>query len=260
LIGSRTAEEVFMKTRLVLGLSLALSCSAAYAVFIDKGDTTVDTSSNLEWLDMNLSRGFTFQEVATMSKFAGWRHATVAETSAVFVQFGIPLTVSAEYHRVNGDLASGPFAYQIAVNLEHWRELFNIPFPVAGNSATFEGMVADVFPNSGNIHPLLSASGSTLGGLYESGAFVGSLPPPASETFYATGQYAVWGDGTVGLGETYRQFVGQYDHFLVRSAGLAVLDPPIIYTPTVTPVPEPETYALMLLGLAAIGARRRRRR
>jgi len=256
-----------MQTRLVLGLSLALSCSAAFAEFVGKGDTTVDTSSNLEWLDLSFSRGLTWQEVTTMPAFAGWRHATAAEAAAVFVQFGIPLATLVTYRRVAGDLSSGPAAFEIASGLLDWQALFNTVHPATGTNI-FTAMIADVFPDSGDIHPVLSAYASTFGGLYESGATVYTVPPVPGgpiELEYAHGQYAVWGDCcTVGIGESNSttQYFGRfYDHFLVRSAGLTALGPPVI-PPShhATPVPEPETYALMLFGLAAIGARRWRRR
>lgn len=73
-----------------LGLTVAFAAPAR-ALLIDQGVTTLDTATNLEWLDLTESTGRSFDDVSGQfggGDFAGWRHANAAEVSALFTSQG----------------------------------------------------------------------------------------------------------------------------------------------------------------------------
>ena len=78
---------------LALGLTVAFAAPAR-ALLIDQGVTTLDTATNLEWLDLTESTSRSFDDVSgqfgTGGDFAGWRHANTAEVSALFTSQGYP--------------------------------------------------------------------------------------------------------------------------------------------------------------------------
>lgn len=74
-----------------LGLTVAFAAPAR-ALLIDQGVTTLDTATNLQWLDLTESTGRSFDDVSGQfgggGDFAGWRHANAAEVSALFTSQG----------------------------------------------------------------------------------------------------------------------------------------------------------------------------
>jgi hypothetical protein len=74
-----------------LGITVAFA-TPARALLIDQGVTTLDTATNLEWLDLTESTGRSFDDVGSHfgggGDFAGWRHANTAEVSALFTSQG----------------------------------------------------------------------------------------------------------------------------------------------------------------------------
>jgi hypothetical protein len=81
----------------VLKVNAAMLCSAlvlssfslqGHASFVDLGTTTVDTSSNLEWLDLTESMGYSFNQVVNDNIFPTWRYATLSELQALYSGFG----------------------------------------------------------------------------------------------------------------------------------------------------------------------------
>lgn len=77
-----------------------LSSGPAHAALLSVGDSvfgsnsvTRDTDSGLEWLDVNRSRNRSFGDVVSEfgpgGEFAGWRHATTAEITALFTGQGL---------------------------------------------------------------------------------------------------------------------------------------------------------------------------
>ena len=74
-----------MRRFLVLLLLLPLS---AIAALIDRGDSTLDTSSGLEWLDATKTAGLSYSQVVAGSGgwlTSGWRYATGAELNTLVV-------------------------------------------------------------------------------------------------------------------------------------------------------------------------------
>jgi hypothetical protein len=81
----------------MLKVNVAMLCSAlvlssfslqGHASFVDLGTTTVDTSSNLEWLDLTESMGYSFNQVVNDNIFPTWRYATLSELQALYSGFG----------------------------------------------------------------------------------------------------------------------------------------------------------------------------
>jgi hypothetical protein len=103
-----------------------------------------------------------------------------------------------------------------------------------------------------------SSTGTLLGAIDGSQNFANSNPGngvagftfavSADEQAYVNGLLATGGSGTrLALESSITDFAGGPESFLIYNLG-------------VTPVPEPETYALMLAGLGAVGFMARRRR
>lgn len=75
----------------LMGFTLSFSANSA---IIDLGSITQDTSTNLDWLDVTLTRSLSYNEVfAEMGvggKYEGWRYATVDELNRLIENFGYP--------------------------------------------------------------------------------------------------------------------------------------------------------------------------
>ncbi|MFT5486679.1 MAG: MYXO-CTERM domain-containing protein [Paracoccaceae bacterium] len=80
-------------TAIAFSLTVAFT-APAHALLLDQGVTTLDTATNLEWLDLTESTNRSFDDLAgqfgTGGDFAGWRHANTAEVSALFTSQGYP--------------------------------------------------------------------------------------------------------------------------------------------------------------------------
>ena len=72
-------------------VTFVLGAGASHAGLMDLGVTTLDTSTGLEWLDIDQSLGFSWQEVELgVGGFLDdeWRHATLSEICGVLVNGG----------------------------------------------------------------------------------------------------------------------------------------------------------------------------
>lgn len=67
---------------------------SANAVLIDQGNTTLSTDTNLEWLDLTLTEGLSYNAAlaSTYVTNDGFRHATRAEVEAMFLEAGFATT------------------------------------------------------------------------------------------------------------------------------------------------------------------------
>lgn len=76
----------------VLVLSIFFSASTHSAI-VDLVDRTLDTSTNLEWLDLSTTRGLSFNTVnemiSTGGSLEGWRYATLGEIEEFWAEFGV---------------------------------------------------------------------------------------------------------------------------------------------------------------------------
>jgi hypothetical protein len=138
------------------------------------------------------------------------------------------------------------------------RIVFNAQEPgnAADNSITLSDLQLTIFSptgtvlfNSGSISPIDFAD--TFTGTGNAG-WVFALDETQAAAAQAAGFSGSFGDNRIGLFASVNNATGGPETFFVASAGGAV-------TP---PIPEPETYALMLAGLGVVGfmtSRRRRR-
>jgi hypothetical protein len=73
---------------------LASMASVANATLVDSGDIMQDTSTGLQWLDLNQTAGLTYNYVAGQlgpgGAYAGFSFATESEVNQLFADAGIP--------------------------------------------------------------------------------------------------------------------------------------------------------------------------
>ena len=76
----------------VMAVWLAISASA-HATLIDNGSYTSDTLTGLDWLDIDETFNYSYEEVSTSfgtgQAFEGWRYATADETRALLDGFNL---------------------------------------------------------------------------------------------------------------------------------------------------------------------------
>ena len=170
---------------------------------------TFDSGSNLEWLDLTLSSGMSWnyvsQQFASSGLFPGFRYATISEVFGLFQSAGIP--------RINSDSVA---------NLKPVDNLLNM---------------------IGTLHPDVTESWSI--------GLTGSKP-----TSYPTLRYTANLETLDyrGIGRAYAPLSTSTTSF----AGASDTGSWLVRTATVSPVPEPETYAMFLTGLGLMGAVARR--
>ena len=82
-----------LKARLSLALVVvvALCATSASAALVDNGATTVDTATNLEWLDLTATLGLSYSDALASSYVTvdGYRAATSLEVAQLFNNAGI---------------------------------------------------------------------------------------------------------------------------------------------------------------------------
>ena len=83
------------KTLALVGLTLSFSTSAAILSLdssYGSGTITRDTTSGLDWLDVTVTRGLSYDQVldemAPGGAYTGWRYATVTDLNQLITNFG----------------------------------------------------------------------------------------------------------------------------------------------------------------------------
>lgn len=214
---------------LTIGLILATNTQAA---LVDHGTYLTDTSSGLEWLDVtesiNMSRNQVTSELATGGKFFGWRYATGAE----FLQLasnatGQSMTNPATYYGLPTNITLDGLIAMLGSTLDaYYLHFYGKTFnDYLGNPAYSQhytiGQLSDEVPNQ---------TGS---------AYFGGYLNDFNRNGYSQDELQAY---FVGFGPDNKAYnVGSY---LVR---------------TTNEIPEPETLALIGLGLGGLFAFRRKK-
>lgn len=210
--GAMTARAILLGLGLALGWTTAPASAAS--ILIDQGFTSLDPNTHLEWLDVALTKGQSYDAVAggyggyTTS---GWRFATTNELFQLFTDAGGSGSYL-EQTITTGNNPTFEAAFQLALMLG------TTYFDSTGDGLSFgaDGFLADSFAAGGGImHSIGGYYGALMTGRVE-----GDLGPLSPKLSSAAADYR--------------------GSFLVRSTAAVT---------AVTPLPP----ALLLFGTALVG-------
>jgi hypothetical protein len=217
-------------SKAIAWLSLLACTVEVQAALIDEGLITVDSSTGLQWLDLTQSNGYSFAQMtgqlAAGGQFAGWRIATAAEVANILTQVGFPVTPYQRFETfstVNGQLVVTP---QLTQQIAAFDSLFGLNVHGLGPAYGFEAEVSDVIPGASTYHPLFYGTGSL-----------------ANTQFASDANSGVTGNGSYVYHEV---TTGYEEHTADANTAFFLVQ-------AIPAVPDPSTYSLMLMGLAAVG-------
>lgn len=211
-----------------------LTAAPARSAIVDAADHSylTDTATNLDWLDVTTTAGMSFNYVSSQlgvgGQFAGWRYATGNEFNTLVSNYsGIAITAG-NYGQVNmePDRIDGLVTLLGNTLDMYMLHTYGVTWDAymgipEGNGVDYTyGMLADSYPGA-----------QYIGIIYD--VDIGS------QVDFAQAYHSGFSQGSVNLA------IGSY---LVRQHHLAA------------PIPEPDTYAMLLAGLGLIGLSRRRLR
>ncbi|HEX5041685.1 MAG TPA: DUF4215 domain-containing protein [Candidatus Polarisedimenticolaceae bacterium] len=165
----------------------------AYAELIDRGNTTFDSATGLEWLDLTFTVNRSFVDVAAQfgpgGEFSGWRHANLTEVDVLFRNAGFAVT-------------DGTCRPEDLVHTTALLGLIGITFSDSRSEGA-QGLVSTLNPGGPGARYVLTTG-------FERPPFV------CANKGYAIGQDAISAGSSPSMGETVaRSFTGS---FLVRVA------------------------------------------
>jgi len=227
LIGNDTMAK--LGGRILLCMSFAALPAMATADLVDRGLVTYDTQSGLEWLDLSETLGLSFNQVSAQfgagGRYAGYRYATTLEAQNLLSDFGLPIVAYTAY---------APNTW--LPNLTRFDALLGLNVRGLGPAYAFGAETGDAL--DGGYRQFLFG--------YDSAISTAMNADPAD--VIGVGDLLVSQSAGVTVGYSTSYADRNLSHFLVRNGA------------PVAAVPEPETFALMLAGLVAVGVISRRRK
>lgn len=196
----------------VAGAVLAIASHGAVADLIDRGNYTSDTSSGLDWLDLNETAGMSVTSALSWNQ--GWSYANETQVSSLLSHFGIQYGFNPGSTLVLNVTSQQARGFMDLLGETYWSRYYGPDFVIAGSLGGFYNSVAGTGGRSTYLCISLGACAN------------GSFVHDTDQSTYTAAN------------------VGQ---FLVRNS-------------LTQPIPEPETYALMLAGLGLLGLMARRRK
>jgi hypothetical protein len=211
-------------------------CTGAYATvslsqFVDHENYSTDTVTGLSWLDLTLTQGQSVSEVSNgVFVNEGWRYATLGEVSGLFERYIAPPSIYSGYTGYNEAVQ---MIRQMGVTTS-WTNSEGVYFVPASGAYGVDGIMTGGYFAYGTVN--YGDTGTPHIGI---GQLVANAVHPTMG-----GSTVAWISPDAGTDKA--QSSVAYGNFLVSS--------------TVTAMPEPSEYLLVLTGLgAAIVVTRRRR-
>ena len=153
--------------------ALGITTAPANATLMDQGGTTLDTATNLQWLDLTATLGQSYNSViGGFGGFiaAGYRHATTAEVTQLFTNGGMTFQNGGNF----------PVDFAAAQFLVGLLGVTNTTSPYISS----EGIAADPGPALRSPYVRYQPAFST------GAAFLGNIPGPATQSPFV-GNYLV---------------------------------------------------------------------
>lgn len=220
-----------------LTAAFSIPAAASSTDIVDHGTYLTDTLSGLDWLDVMASVNMSYDQVTAQlgagGAFEGWHYATGEQLNTLLNHF---TNESNPYPRPIAQFSHDPSQVDGLINMlgstidPYYQHYFGQPVTqyygwAEGSYKSTYGLIADVPPE------------------YQEGHYYASILFDLNGNFGPEHSYSRIPNSYEG--NFYADYF--YGSFLVRTSQIA-------------PVPEPETYSMLLAGLGLIGGVARRRK